>query len=103
MGIMNIDIQNQCLLSKWLYKLINEQGIWQDILRTKYIKDKAIEQVHGKPRDSQFRAGLMKIKELFPGYGTFQLNNGANMRFWEDIWIGNWPLKHQLPYLYQTT
>jgi hypothetical protein len=27
MGIMNIDIQNQCLLSKWWYKLMNEQGI----------------------------------------------------------------------------
>jgi hypothetical protein len=27
MGIMNIDIQNQWLLSKWLYELINEQGI----------------------------------------------------------------------------
>jgi hypothetical protein len=26
-GIMNIDIQNQCLLSKWWYKLMNEQGI----------------------------------------------------------------------------
>jgi hypothetical protein len=31
MGIMNIDIQNQCLLSKWLYELINEQGIWQEL------------------------------------------------------------------------
>jgi hypothetical protein len=30
MGIMNIDIQNQCLLGKWLYKSINEKGIWQD-------------------------------------------------------------------------
>jgi hypothetical protein len=33
MGIMNIDNQNQCLLSKWWYKLMNEQGIWQDLLR----------------------------------------------------------------------
>jgi hypothetical protein len=30
---MNIDIQNQCLLIKWWYKLMNEQGIWQDLLR----------------------------------------------------------------------
>jgi hypothetical protein len=28
MGIMNIDVQNRCMLSKWLYKLINENGIW---------------------------------------------------------------------------
>jgi hypothetical protein len=39
---MNIDIQNQCLLSKWLYKLINEQGMWQGLLRKKYMQDRAI-------------------------------------------------------------
>jgi hypothetical protein len=33
LGIKNIDLQNKCLLSKWLFKLINEDGIWQQILR----------------------------------------------------------------------
>jgi hypothetical protein len=33
MGILNIDVQNQCLLSKWLFKLLNEEGVWQDILK----------------------------------------------------------------------
>ena len=27
LGIMNLEIQNACLLSKWLYKLVNEDGI----------------------------------------------------------------------------
>jgi hypothetical protein len=27
LGIKNIDLQNKCLLSKWLFKLINEDGI----------------------------------------------------------------------------
>jgi hypothetical protein len=31
LGIQNIDIQNQCLLSKWLFKLINENNLWQNI------------------------------------------------------------------------
>ncbi|KAL5656557.1 hypothetical protein ACJX0J_035876, partial [Zea mays] len=26
-------LQNSCLLSKWLFRLINEQGIWQSILQ----------------------------------------------------------------------
>jgi hypothetical protein len=38
MGIMNIDIQNQCLLSKWLYELINEQGIWQELAKENICK-----------------------------------------------------------------
>jgi hypothetical protein len=27
LGIINIEIQNKCLLSKWLFKLINEDGL----------------------------------------------------------------------------
>jgi hypothetical protein len=30
--IQNLEIQNECLLSKWLFKLINEDGLWQRIL-----------------------------------------------------------------------
>ena len=26
--IMNLDTQNKCLLSKWLFKLLNEEGLW---------------------------------------------------------------------------
>jgi hypothetical protein len=44
----------------------------------------------------------MKVKDLFLGYGTFQLNNGANIRLWEDIWTSNSPLKQQYrPHLYR--
>jgi hypothetical protein len=32
LGIQNLEIQNQCLLSRWLFKLINEEGLWQTIL-----------------------------------------------------------------------
>jgi hypothetical protein len=45
MGIMNTDIQNHCLLSKWMYKLINKQGIWQHLLLRKYMQDKALGQI----------------------------------------------------------
>ena len=29
LGVRNLDIQNKCLLSKWLFKLMNEDGVWQ--------------------------------------------------------------------------
>jgi hypothetical protein len=38
LGIQNIDIQNKCLLSKWLFKLSNEEGVWQELLRKKYLE-----------------------------------------------------------------
>jgi hypothetical protein len=42
LGIQNIDIQNCCLLSKWLFELINEEGLWQNFLRRKYVWDSTI-------------------------------------------------------------
>ena len=52
--IMDLETQNKCLLSKWLFKLINEEGIWQQQLRNKYLANKTIIQVEKKSRDSQF-------------------------------------------------
>jgi hypothetical protein len=39
------------MLSKWLYELINEQGIWQDLLKRKYMQDKTIGHIKRKPGD----------------------------------------------------
>jgi hypothetical protein len=54
MGIMNVAVQNECLLSKWLYKLINEDGLWQELIKNKYLHNKSIGQVQRKPEDSHF-------------------------------------------------
>ena len=48
LGIMDLETQNKCLLSKWLFKLINEEGIWQQLLRNKYLAIKTITQVEKK-------------------------------------------------------
>jgi hypothetical protein len=33
LGVSNLDVKNNCLLSKWLYKLLNEDGMWQQLLK----------------------------------------------------------------------
>ena len=58
LGVYNLEIQNKCLLSKWLYKLINEDGVWQDLLKRKYLHNKSITQVDRKQGDSHFCQGL---------------------------------------------
>lgn len=100
LGIKNLDIHNQCLLSKWLFKLINEEGMWQSLLKNKYLKNQTIAQVEKKPGDSLFWAGLMKVKSVFLSYGSFRLNDGYQIRFWEDRWIGNSTLREQYPTLF---
>jgi hypothetical protein len=102
-GIQNIGIQNRCLLSKWLFKLINEDGLWQQILKKKYVKDSTIGQVHRKHGDSHFWSGLVKGKEEFLNLGKFQLNNGCNIRFWEDKWMESYSLKELYPSLFAIT
>ena len=59
---MDLKVQNKCLLSKWLFKPTNEDGIWQLILRNKYVKSKTLTQVEKKSGDSQFWSGLMSVK-----------------------------------------
>jgi hypothetical protein len=49
LGIQNLEIQNECLLTKWLFKLINEDVLWQTILRNKYLSNQTIGNVDKKP------------------------------------------------------
>jgi hypothetical protein len=57
LGIELLDIKNNCLLSKWLFKIINEEGMWQELLCNKYLKRKKLAKVHAKPTDSLFGKG----------------------------------------------
>jgi hypothetical protein len=100
LGIKNIDTQNKCLLSKWLFKLINEEGLWQEVIRKKYLCNKSIGQVRRKPGDSHFWTGLMKVRDMFLERGVFSVNNGRDIRFWEDRWLGNCTLQQRFPSLY---
>jgi hypothetical protein len=40
--VLNLDVHNKCLLSKWLFNLINRDGAWQQLLRNKYLRDKTL-------------------------------------------------------------
>jgi hypothetical protein len=65
LGVEVLDIKNRSLLSKWLYKLLNEEGVWQELLYNKYLPNKSPSQVIAKPTDSTFWKGLMGVKDDF--------------------------------------
>jgi hypothetical protein len=67
-----------------LFKLINEDGVWQELLRNKYLNSKTLSQVTTKPFDSPFWKGLMKVKEDFFSRGSFKVGHGKDTMFWED-------------------
>lgn len=48
LGITNLEFQNIYLVSKWLFKLLNEEGMWQIMLKQKYLGNKVLSQVAKK-------------------------------------------------------
>jgi hypothetical protein len=81
-------------MSKWLFKLLNEEGVWQELLQNKYLRHKTLSDVQAKPTDSPFWKGLMEVKGEFFSRGFFRVGNGLNTRFWEDTWLEKTPLAH---------
>jgi hypothetical protein len=100
LGILNLELQNKCLLSKWLFCLINSDGAWQQLIRNKYLGSKTITQITKQPGDSQFWRGLMNVKEEFFSFGSFQLQDERLIKFWEDSWLGATTLKEQYRNIY---
>jgi hypothetical protein len=81
LGIEVLDLKNKCLLSKLLFKLLNEDDVWQELLRNKYLHFKSLAEVTMKPTYSPFWKGLMKVKEDFFNRGSFTVGNGEETRF----------------------
>ena len=100
LGIHDLQVKNRALLGKWLFKLLSEDGVWQTLLRRKYVGDRAVSQVLWKPGDSHFWAGLMATKKFFFKHGFFSIRDGSEIRFWEDKWLGQSTLSEQYPALY---
>ena len=44
LGITNLEIKNISLLCKWLWRLENEEGDWQEMIRAKYLSRKTLVQ-----------------------------------------------------------
>ena len=43
-----LGIQNKYHMNKWLHELCNEEGLWQDLLRNKYLKHRTLSQTSKK-------------------------------------------------------
>jgi hypothetical protein len=81
LGILNQDMMNIGLLCKWLWKLENESGMWQDILKKKYLQKETMSQIEEKPGVSQLWSGLVKVKEIFYKFCKRIVVSGNKTRF----------------------
>jgi hypothetical protein len=86
---------NISLLCKWWWRLENGEGLWQEIVRTKYNIKRGIVHLKVKPSNSPVWNDLIKVKELYMCGRYIQIGNGRDTDFWSDPWCGTIPLKEK--------
>lgn len=67
---------NISLLCKWWWKLENEEGIWQDLIKAKYLKNDLINTVKAKFNDSPVWKDLLKVRHLYLRGRKVKTNDG---------------------------
>lgn len=101
LGIKDIRKMNISLLCKWWWKLDTEQGLWQDLVKAKYIKNGLINTVQTKFNDSPVWKDLMKIRHFYIRGRKVKANNGEKTLLWTDSWMEETPLCLKLSTLFE--
>lgn len=100
LGIKDLKRMNISLLCKWWWKLEREGGLWQHIVKYKYMQNKTIHEVEHRLSDSPMWADLLKVKIVYlQGRGVIT-NDGSLTRFWLDPWVYDKPLAKHAPILF---
>lgn len=66
LGIKNLRVLNISLLCKWWWRLKNENGTWQEIIKKKYLQKKNIHNVSKNIGDSPIWHDLLQVKKIIP-------------------------------------
>jgi hypothetical protein len=95
MRFMNIS-----LLYKWWWLPKSGEGMWQEIVRLKYVKQTPICLIPHRMYDSPLWKDLIKIRYIYLRGRIYRINNGTSVSFWLDQWLGDKPLCVSYPILY---
>lgn len=52
LGILDLELMNKAMLRKWLWNLENTDGLWQNILKSKYLNHKTLSQTKFRASDT---------------------------------------------------
>ncbi|WVZ60787.1 LOW QUALITY PROTEIN: hypothetical protein U9M48_010767 [Paspalum notatum var. saurae] len=100
LGIKSLPKLNISLLCKWWWKLETEDGLWQDIIQKKHLKNTTVRNVSRRLGDSPVWGDLLKVKEYYLQGRGIIVGNGDKTLLWHDIWLGDIPLCDKFPMLY---
>jgi hypothetical protein len=99
--VVEIRKMNMSLLCKWWWKLENEDGLWQYIIRAKYLDGgRLIGAIKHRVDDSPMWSDLIKIRHIYMRGRLVKVKNGQSTLFWEEPWLKDKPLCSLFPVLY---
>jgi len=92
---------NISLLCKWWWKLEKEDGLWQEIVRYKYLRNKSIYEVKHSLNVSAMWSDLLKVKDIYLQGREIKAGKGELTSFWLDSWLYDEPLSSCAPILFE--
>lgn len=102
LGLRMLVVMNKTLICKWLWRFgVEEDSLWKRVIASKYgvLLD-------GDPRLVRSLHGICSWKDImglcqgFKKGLRMEIGNGQHMRFWEDKWCGQQPLKREFPLVF---
>jgi len=103
LGVGNIIKRNMALLGKWLWRFpLEKDSLWYAVIDSKYGS-------HSNGWDAGFgfsgtlRAPWKSISKVWIDFMhniKLVVGVGDKIRFWEDVWVGNSPLKDLFPRIF---
>jgi hypothetical protein len=101
LGIKDLRKLNISLMCKWRWRLETEEGLWQDIVKYKYLNNKSIHEVGHRINDSPMWSDLLKVKGIYLQGRGVTFRRGNLTRFWLDPWVYKEPLYLAAPLLFE--
>jgi hypothetical protein len=100
LGIKDLHLFNISLMCKWWWKLENESGPWQDLMKHKYMSCGGISYTRKKPGDSPLWSDMLQVKQIYLKGRRMKVGNGRDTSFWCDAWCDQIPLKDRFPEIF---
>jgi len=99
LGIKDIRKMN-ISFCKWFWRLETESGIWQELIRYKYLKHDSVCTVKHRQSDSAIWSDLLKVSDVYLQGRKMIIGNGQKTLFWKDKWLYEKSLELLFPDLF---
>ncbi|KAJ1433705.1 ribonuclease H [Sesbania bispinosa] len=99
LGVRSMRLINTSLLGKLVWKFLsNEDKLWIEVLKAKYLKYDSILSVSAKARDSYIWRGILRARDSLKDGFEYQLGLGDSSLWYTD-WTGCGKIHDVVPYV----